>query len=1148
MRAPRGVKILAVWTLFCGLACSQTVSGIISGSVVDSSGSAVADATVRLTGDTTGDRREMQTDPNGEFVFTSVLPGRYHLAVEKPGFKRIEKSDLNITASERLSAGNLMLDVGAVSDSVTVSASGTAVEIQSNEHSQLLTSNQLEALQSRGRNYMALFNVLPGAAPDERFFETDAMQSYLSPNFSGLLSGTNSMFVDGASATSVANPNYSTTNLSVDSIAEVKIEQTNYKAEDGRNGGAIIKTVIKSGTQQFHGSLYSFERNEFFNANSFINNKNGVPRSRYRYHTFGGTLGGPVAIGSFNHDRQKLFFFVASDTGPTRSPSQQPLTQLTMPTALERSGDFSQTLDVSGKQIPVWDASANRAPFPGNVIPKSRINPAGQALLNLFPLPNFTNRAVSLGNYNYNFIDSPSHFTNVETIKIDYNATAKLRTFARATIWRQDDIGYSQGGQPWAMIQAHYQERFNTGSLNASYTASPTLVFELNVGLRSAPNWRTPEDPLTSVQRSALGVPLGQLYPANNPNNLLPQMSFGGVTNAPSYGGTNLLNLGRKWDEPLISITPSVTKVAGTHTLKAGAFGERPRLVLPTTGNFAGNISFAHDNNNPLDTNYAFSNALTGTYQTYSETDSRPQYDIRGLTVEWYLQDTWRVTKRLTLDLGMRFTWFSPYKQADNQSLNFLTGLYDAKQSTVLYRPVLVGKNRLAQNPLTGATLPAVYIGAIVPGVGNPLNGTIAQSAAGVPGGFVKNAGVLYGPRFGFAYDLTGDGKTAIRGGFGVFYNIRPYPNAFIEPTVNNIQNSFTNYYGSLDSLSTVSATLFPRAITGMNPDAKVPTIYSYSLNIQRSLGFGTVMSIAYVGTQARQLQVANPNVDVVPPLSEFLPANHDSTNNGVLSDNFFRPYPGYSSVTVPVQTNSNYNGLQTSVMRRFAKGIQFGGAWTWSKAMGNAAGSCGQYYDCRLNYGKLSIDHTHLLSLNYLYDLPKASQLVNVKLVKWIFDGWQTSGIVTFASGRPYGVSYSVINGLNITGGGDYSRAVMVASPNLSYSDRSRNRFFNTSAFAMAPQIVGSINPGNAPIDNIHGPGRNNFDMTFSKNNRIGERTNVQLRWEIYNIFNHPSFYQLNTTAQFNAGTGAQVNGAFGQLTNTLTPRVMQLALRLTF
>jgi hypothetical protein len=223
---------------------------------------------------------------------------------------------------------------------------------------------------------MALFNVLPGAAPDERFFETDALQSYLTPNFSGLASGTNSIFVDGASASSVANPNYSTTNVSVDSVAEVKIEQTNYKAEDGRNGGAIIKTVIKSGTRQFHGSLYDFERNEFFNANSFINNKNGVPRSRYRYHTFGGTLGGPISAGNFNRDRQKLFFFVASDSGPTRSPSQQPLTQLTMPTALERRGDYSKTFDVSGKQIPIWDPQNNRTPFPNNAIPVSRISPA----------------------------------------------------------------------------------------------------------------------------------------------------------------------------------------------------------------------------------------------------------------------------------------------------------------------------------------------------------------------------------------------------------------------------------------------------------------------------------------------------------------------------------------------------------------------------------------------------------------------------------------------------------------------------------------------------------------------------------------------------------------------------------------------------
>jgi hypothetical protein len=1136
------LAVLFSWSL----AQAQTVSGIISGSVADTSGSAIVGATVKLTRDATGDRRELQTDATGEFVFTSVLPGLYRIAVERQGFKRVEKSNLNITSAERLSAGRVVLEVGAVSESIEVTASGTAVEIESNEQSQLLTGDQLTELQSRGRNYMALFNVLPGAAPDERFFETDAMQSYLTPNFSGIASGANSVFVDGASATSVRDPNYSTTNLSVDSVAEVRVEQANYRAEDGRNGGAVIKTVIKSGTRQFHGSLYSFERNEFFNANSFINNKNGVARSRYRYNTFGGTIGGPVPMGRLNRNRDKLFFFYATDTGPTKSPGQQPLTQVTMPTALERSGDFSQTLDVSSRLVPIWDPSNNRTPFPGNVIPKNRISPAGQALLSLFPMPNFTNRAISNGNYNFVFLDTPIHFTHVDTIKLDLNATARLRGFVRVTLWRQDDKGYAQGGQSWPMIKAHYQERFHTASLNASYTVTPTLVFEMNIGLRAAPAWRTPEDPLGPMQRSSLGVALGQLYPANNTNNLLPQMSFGGVPGGAAFGGANLLSLGFPANEPMMSLMPSVTKIHGSHTLKAGGFGERPRVVQASTGNFAGNISFSRDTNNALETNYAYSNAIIGTYQSYQETDSRPQYDIRGLTVEWYLQDTWKVNRRLTLDYGMRFTWFTPYRQANDKSLNFIPGLYDPKQAAVLYRPVMSNGVRLAQNPLTGATLPAVYIGAIVPGAGNPLNGTLAQSNPAAPNGFVKNHGVLYGPRFGFAYDLTGDGKTALRGGFGVSYNIRPYPSSFVFPTVNNTQNSFTNYYGTLDSLGSITATLFPRSITGLNPDAKVPTIFSYSLNIQRQLGHGTVLSVAYVGTQSRQLQNTNSNVNTVPFGAQFQPQARDTSNNGTLSDNFFRPYPGYSSVVLPGQVTSNYHGLQTSVLRRFSKGIQFGGSWTWSKAMGYQG--YGQYYDNHLNYGKLSIDHTHLLSLNYLYSLPRASRIWNVTPVKWVFDGWQTSSVITFASGRPYGVSYSVLNGVNITGGGDYNRAVVVASPNVPWSERTRDRYFNTAAFAMSPQVVGSVRPGNAPQDNIHGPGRNNFDMTFSKNFRVKERKNLQFRWELYNIFNHPSFYQVNTTAQFTAATGVQANQSFGQLTNTLTPRVMQLALRFTF
>jgi len=1135
MLNPRNLVLLLVTlATFAGYSYAQTVSGIIAGSVFDPGGLPIAGAAVSLTNADTGDHREMKTEPSGEFVFSSVLPGRYTVAVEAKGFKRLEKTDLNITQAERLSAGNLKLEVGGVSESITVSASGTAVDIENNDNSQILTGDQMEELQSRGRNYMALFNVLPGSAPDERFFETDAMQSYLTPNFSGIASTANSIFVDGATASSVGNANYSTTNVAMDSVGEVKVEQGNYRAEDGRNGGAVIKTTIKSGTRQFHGGVYEFERNDFFNANSFINNENGVARSRYRYHTFGGTLGGPIALGNFNKSKEKLFFFLGCDLEPTYSPSQQPLTQLTMPTALERNGDFSQTLTNAGVLVPIQDPLNNKVVFPGNIIPTSRIDKAGQALLNLFPLPNFTNRAISKGNYNFNFIESPFSLTNSDTVKVDYNISSNLRIFATLINWRDDSDSYRNSGQSWPEVKSDYHERFKTGSIHGSYTASPTLVFELTIGMRGSPNWYTAEGSLSAVQRSALGVPLGQFFPQVNPNSILPQMSFGGVPDAPAFGGGNILNLGPKSTEPLLSITPSVSKVTGNHTLKAGAFGERPKLTTPSSGNFAGSLAFASDTNNALNTNYAFSNALTGTYQSYSETQGRPQYDIRGLDIEWYVQDTWKATKRLTLDYGMRFTWFSPYKQANDQSLNFIPSLYSASQAVVLYRPALVGTTRMAQNPLTGATLPIIYLGALVPNVGNPVNGTISQSSPGVPDGFVKNPGVLYGPRFGFAYDLTGDGKTALRGGFGTTYNIWPNPGTLEEPTVSNTQNSFTNYYGTLESLTSVSGTLFPRTLTGLNPNAKVPTIYSFSFNIQRSLGAGMVLSVAYAGTQARQLQVRNGDVDVVPFGAEFLPSSHDSTNN--------------STITLPVQQTSNYNSMQTQVQRRFTKGIQFGGAWTYSKAMGNAAGACGQYYSCQLNYGKLSIDHTHLLSLNYLYELPKASRLWNVKPVKWMFDGWQTSSIVTFASGRPWGVTYSVTNGVNITGGGDYSHAVMVGSPNLAWSDRSINHFFNTSAFAMAPQIVGSVDPGNAPVDNIHGPGRNNWDMTFSKNVHIGEHKTFQLRWELYNIFNHPSFYQLNVSATFAAATGVQTNAAFGQLTNTLTPRVMQLAGKFNF
>jgi hypothetical protein len=697
------------------------------------------------------------------------------------------------------------------------------------------------------------------------------------------------------------------------------------------------------------------------------------------------------------------------------------------------------------------------------------------------------------------------------------------------------------------MLKASNAERALNTNLNSSYTFSPTMVNELNLSYRRQYFQQAPIDDPSRLSRSKLGVPLAQFYPGNNPNNFVPAMSFGGVPGAAAL--TPPVNLTQKNGEPLMTLNESISKIQGTHTIKVGFTWEYIRSDSASTGNFAGSLDFSRDSNNLNDANWAYANALLGNFRTYSETDSHPIYHFRGTNVESYVQDTWKATKRLTLDYGMRFTYYTPYSQADGNAKNFIPSLYDRKKSVMLFPPALnsLGQ-RVAQNPLTGAFYPASYIGAIVPNSGTVLNGMVSAADANVPKGFVNNRGVHFGPRAGFAYDLMGDGKTAIRGGFGVAYTTRANLN-LSQSTVQNTQNTFNLYYGNLDDFAVTNGVVFPRSVTALNPNLKTPTIMSYSFGIQRTLLKGTILDIAYVATLGRQLSSRQTGFNNLPFGQRFLPSSKEPTNtnpNSFLPDDFLRPYLGYTGITVPQTVNSNYHSLQTSLNRRFTKGLQYAISYTWSKAMGYYE-AYGTYFDNHLNYGKVSFDRTHTVSMNYMYDIPKLSSKLNILLVRFLFDNWQANGTGTLQSGRPWNIGYGLAYSLaDFMGGGDYNRVFVTQKATLDHGERSTDRTFNTSAFA--PPTVRGVFPGNAPSDVFRGPGRINFDMSFYKTFKLfREGKSVQFRWENYNIFNHASWNSVDNTARFDQ-QGNQVNTRFGKVIGALTPRVMQLALRFTF
>lgn len=379
---------------------SQTVAGSISGSVTDSSGSAVPGAQLKLVHVATGAERDAQTNDLGDFVFPGVQPGEYRVEVSKAGFKSLAREGVFLSAAERLSIGNLVLELGVLAEKVTVTAQGTAVQVASGERSADLNSAQVEELLVRGRNVTSMLGLLPGVVdPAVNQPDSPTNNSASSFNVMGNRTYSNNMSIDGVTINQTGGAPNTMLPMPMDSIAEVKALTSNYQPEYGRLVGANIQLVTKSGTRDFHGGVSYFKRNEEFNANNFFSNLNGVPTPRYRYNTWGYTLGGPVYIpGKLNRNRDKLFALWSHEYWPQNTPSA--LASITVPTALERAGDFSKSVDVNGALIPIKDPLTG-LPFAGNVIPASRIDHNGQALLNVFPTPNFLNTAISKGAYNY---------------------------------------------------------------------------------------------------------------------------------------------------------------------------------------------------------------------------------------------------------------------------------------------------------------------------------------------------------------------------------------------------------------------------------------------------------------------------------------------------------------------------------------------------------------------------------------------------------------------------------------------------------------------------------------------------------------------------------------------------------------------------
>ncbi|MBI3209744.1 MAG: carboxypeptidase regulatory-like domain-containing protein [Candidatus Solibacter usitatus] len=1140
---------------------AQNVAGSIKGSLFDPAASPVPNADLILTHAGTGASTTAKSNAAGLFVFPSVLAGTYRIQIHQPGFRRQEISSIDITAGEIRDLGNITLQLGEVKEAVTVIDTPPAMQLASGEKSGLVSGDQMNELALKGRDFFALVSLLPGVVDDGSVSrETASHGAFAGISINGGRSDNKNFTVDGIGALDTGSNNTVHYEPNMDSIAEVKVLTSNYQAEYGRSAAGLISVVTKGGGQKFHGSGWFNYRHEQFNANSFFRNRTGLIKPPYRYRIGGYSIGGPIYIpNKFNSGKSRLFFFASQEF--TRQKVDSGAQFRLMPSELERAGNFSRTLDTNGRLVPIIDPDTKTA-FPGNMVPANRFNRYGQSILNFFPLPNYTDPDPTLVNsQNYKATASGVRPRRNDMLRFDAYASSKLNGYFR---WIADT---EQTVDPFGQFNFLLSPTIapNPGhgyAGHVTYTISPSLLYEFTLGKSFNIAGGRPIDP-EAVSRGRVGD-LPQLFPNKvtssaptelNDSRQMPNIQFGGTpVNPPSVTVNNKQHVNHN---DTYDLTNNISWVKASHNLKAGVYYHHNDKVQIQGDAWNGVLNFAVDRNNPFNTGHGYSNALLGYFNTYNESTQGANFHAKYWSVEFFVQDNWRVSRRLTLDYGMRF--YHPHPQIDeNFSIaTFRAQDYEPAKAPRLYRPGFdANRNRVAVDPATGATTFAALIGQYVPGTGDAANGMRVAGKDGNLWGVFRVPAISPAPRFGFAYDLFGNSRTVLRGGIGVFIDrVRQLINA---NTLNNppVSYSPTAYYGNLATFTQTGtqagAGLGPSNITYTFPagTAQQPSIMSYSLGIQHALPGRTVLDVSWVANISRHLLQAR-NINPIPIGARLNPANQDPTQPGrPLPDNFLRPYAGIGDlITYEFASASNYNSLQAQVQRRMSKGLRFGGAFTWAKSLGVAntyAGAVSPYFAPRQrNYGPLDFDRRLILAVNYTYDLPRLGAMLRNRYIGAFTDRWIVSGVSTFTTGGPLTPSFTTTAATEISGSTEAARITVVGSPNLPNGDRNFFRNFATEAFAPTP--VGSF--GNAGVGILRKPGLNNWDIAVSRafNVGLGEARPLLLRAESYNTFNHAQFTNMNVAARFD-NAGNQTNLNFGAFTTARDGRVVSFSLRLRF
>jgi len=1133
--------------VFAFAVAARAQEATVVGMITDQSGAAIPGVQITITNDQTGQVRHEVSNDAGQYVVPSLANGKYTLKVEASGFKTAERKDVVLNVGDRVRV-DLQLQVGETRESVNVEAAATRVQSDSSEVSEVVTGQQVTELAANGRNMVSLASLIPGASSSVPAFNGPSAQgSNFILSFNGQRPDHNLWMADGGEDYDRGSGGKFEIMPSIDAIAEFTTLTSNYAADYGGNSGATLSLAFKSGTKDFHGGMWEFFRNDALDANNFFFNSvpsnAGKPPAELRYNVFGFNFGGPVILPRYNKDRNKTFFFF---NGEWRRQIVGGVFSTASPSDAMRSGVFPSSMPIT---VPTAVNATELArftalglvpgqPFPNNTIPSSLISPLSAAFIGLgvFNEPNTTSNGIPT------FIGGGNAPTNVgeQIARIDHQFGEKFWIFGH---WVSEQLSQTYGTSLWSgdsfpSVGSVFSNPTKSGVIHATYAISPSLVSETAFNY----NGNTIDVEPDGVYKRTTAVNPPLLFSGGNADNRLPAVNFSNGIGA-SYDPSNYPWLNGYAN---YQVRQDVSWTTGRHSWKFGGMYMFATKYQELFGHTEGNYTF-----DGTYTGVGFADFLLGYAASYNELAVQDSGHWANNTFALYAKDDWRVNNRLTLNLGLRWEGIPHTYEQNHRFSDFYPELYNSADAGIVN----------PSNGLLAANSPGLSAGK---GAASSLllytNGMgITGVTAGAPNDIVQNHWNNWGPRLGFAYDATGDGKTVIRGGFGIMYervqgndvyNMGSNVPFSAAPTLGNVY--FSNPAQSLVTGATAATPITTSSITAMNlTNYKNPTSYQWSMGVQRELWHGIVATASYVGNiNTHQSEALDLNA---PLYSTSNLAQRLQVIAGTLNVDAIRPYQGYDQILMYQNAGrSEYNAFQTELRMQATHGLMVQLGYTYSRTYDTSSGvavngnsgdldNLSNPYNGHYDWGLSSNDRPNIFFGDYVYNIPIFAHSAN-KPARTLLGGWTLSGVVMANSGAAYTAGLS---GNTLGMGGDVSNR-----PNQSGSVSTVgtiNEWFNVSAFT-DPQL-GSY--GTAGKGTIRGPGRWNVDTSLFKDFSgikwwNPEGATLEIRFETFNTLNHTEWNGLSTTASFNSA--GQISNNFGAITSAFDPRVIQLGAKFLF